>query len=180
MPLTVEPKHPEDLVAFRVNETVRSLAMSTVTATAVVMTPAMFVTVTVMTAIVAVVVIPLVTRRGVNHARRAIAHRRRAIGYLRRAVLDGWRTIRHGRRVTRCRDHDLRGIANRSGKGDAHGPTRLRRGGEPSDCDDRNQTKERFHFHEQFDGGFNGVFSNRKRRDVFRCEAVTTKGSENE
>ena len=154
-----EQKHPEDLVAFRVVCIARNLAVSAVTATMVIMTPAMFVTITVVAAIVAVVVMPLVARLVVNHRRR---------------------TISHGRRVTGCRDLDLRNVTNRSGNRDAHGPTRLRRGGEPSDCDDGNQTEERFCFHERFDGGFNGVFSRQNSRDVFRYEAVRTKGSENE
>ena len=173
MPMIFEQKHPEDLVAFRVVCIARNLAVSAVTATMVIMTPAMFVMVTVVTAIVAVVVMPLVARLDVNHRRRAIGHRRRAVN-------DGRRTISHGRRVTGCRDLDLRNVTNRSGNRDAHGPTRLRRGGEPSDCDDGNQTEERFCFHERFDGGFNGVFSRQNRRDVFRYEAVRTKGSENE
>jgi hypothetical protein len=173
LPLVFEQKHPEDLVAFRVRCIGRNLPASAVAATAVVMTPATFVAVTVVTAIVAIVVVPLVPRFDVNHRRRAIGHRRRAVN-------DGWRTIRHGRRITGGRDHDLRCIPNRSGKRDAHGPTRLRRGGEPSDCNDGNQTKERFCFHARFDGGFSGVFSGQKSRDVFRCEAVREKGSKNE
>lgn len=169
--LVSEEKHPKDLMILRVSGKVQSLAVSAVVATAVVMAPATVVTV--VTAIVPVIVLPLITRLDVNHARRAIDHRRRAVN-------DGRRTISHGRRINRRCDYNLRGITNRSGNRDAHGPTRLRRGGEPSDCEDRNQTEETFCFHERFDGGFNGVFSGRNRRDVFQFEAVTAKGRENE
>ena len=162
--LVSEQRHPEDLTAFRVMCIARNLAASAVAVTAVIMTPV---------AIVTVAVVPLVPRSDVNHPRRAIGHWRRTVN-------DAWRTIRHGRRIAWCCNHDLRCEANRSGKRDAHGPTRLRRGGEPSDCGDRNQTEDRFHFHARFDGEFTERFRGRKRRDVFRFKAVREKGSKNE
>src|ERR1041385_2987798 len=144
--LVSEQRHPEDLTAFRVRCIARNLAASAVAVAAVIMTPTAIVTV--VTAIIAVAVVPLVARSDVNHPRRAIGHWRRTVNGTRR-------TVRHRRRIAWSCNHDLRCKTNGSGKRDAHGQPRLRRGGEPTDRDDRNQTEQRFSFHEGFDGGFN-------------------------
>lgn len=169
-----EQKSPEDLRALRVNGKLRRLPMATVTTagTTIVAAP----TTPIVAAIVARAVGTFIPRRAVIpwrrtvvHGWRVVAHRRRAVNDRRRAVNDGRRTISDGR----CIPH---GSTERK----ANRNTRLRRGGEPNHCDHGNQTEDRFCSHAGFDGGFNGVFSRQKSRDVFRCEAVREKGSENE
>jgi len=147
-------KSPKDLGGLRVNELVRSLAVSAAVMTAiVVMTP----TALSMggTAIVLVAVTRLAARgdvhlrparcRSVNPARRAIRHRRRAAN-------DGRQTTRpshnHGRREW-----------DRHPESEVHGPTRLRRGGEPGECNCGNKTEHIFCRHERFDGVFSGLFN---------------------
>jgi hypothetical protein len=154
-------KHPEDQIALRVMCNARSLMASARAMAAARVT----ITVTVM---------PSVARRDVNHWRRAIPHRR--------AVHDGWRIIRHGRHIPWRRHHDRRREVHRRAEGNTHRhrPTRLRRGGEPSQSNHCDQTEKRFCFHARFDGAFNGVFSGWKNRDVFWREPVTEKVRENE
>ena len=156
MPLLFEQKSPEDLMDLRVNEVVRSLAMSAAVVTAIVMTP----TAVAMgrAAIVAVTVTGPATRGGVNHRpvrRRSVNHARRAIRYHRRAVNDG-------RQTTRCSDHDGRREDDRRPEGDSHRPSRLRRGGEPSNRKHGHQSKDIFYLHERFDGVFLGFFKSWK------------------
>ena len=158
MPLSVAQKIPEALVDLRVDGWARSLPVSAAIVTAIVMSPTAVATVLIVTAIIAVAISRTATRGDVNHrlarcrsvndARRAIRHRRRAI--------NDWR------RTTRCGDHDRRCVIDRSREGNAHRPTRLRRGGEPSESNHCNQTEEMFCFHARFDGLFPGFFRESK------------------
>ena len=169
-----QEKSPEDLMVLRVNELVRSLAMSAAVVTAIVMTP----TAVAMgrAAIVAVTVTGPATRGGVNHRsvrRRSVHHARRAIRHHRRAVNDG-------RQTTRGSDHDGRREDDRRPEGDAHRPTRLRRGGEPSDRNHCYQTEEMFCSHARFDGVFRRFFNELKQGQIAVFKSVRDKEVENE
>lgn len=108
----------------------------------------------------------LVRRRSVNHARRAIRHHRRAVN--------------DGRQTTRCSDHDGRREDDRRPEGDAHRPTRLRRGGEPSDRNHCYQTEEMFCSHARFDGVFRRFFKGSKKRHSTGLESVSEQRMDNE
>ena len=145
MPMMFEQKSPEALMDLRVGGRMRLLPMSTavVAAVATVIFTAPTAPVAVVAAIIAVVVMPVVARGAVNHRRRVIPH--------------GWRVVGHGRRAV----NDRRRIVNRCAEGYVHRPTRLSRGGEPSDGNYSNQTEQMFCFHARFDGGPARVFENR-------------------
>ena len=64
--------------------------------------------------------------------------------------------------------------------GDADRPTRLRRGGEPSDRNHCYQTEEMFCSHARFDGVFRGFFNGLKKWKVAGLESVSEKEFENE
>jgi hypothetical protein len=167
MPPAFELKSPEDLMALRVDERMRDSAMSAAVVTAiVVMTPTALAVGR--AAIVAVTVTGPATRGGVHHWpawRWRVNHARRAIRHDRRAVNNRWQT-------TRCSDLNGRREDDRRPEGDAHRPTRLRRGGEPSDRNHCYQTEEMFCSHARFDGVFMGFFKGLKMLQIACCKLV--------
>jgi hypothetical protein len=152
--LTLEQKSPDGLLALRVGERMRNLAMSATVATVIVMAP------TALAAVVplaAIIVTPHVTRIHVYHrtvGRRCVNHwrRDRPIRYGGRTSHDGrqtrWRSHHHS-----CRERD------RHPEREVQRPTRLRRGGEPSESNCGNQTEDIFCLHERFDGVFRWFFN---------------------
>jgi len=68
--------------------------------------------------------------------------------------------------------HDRRRIEDRQPKREVQRPTRLRRGGEPSDGNRGNQTEEMFCLHERFDEGFKGFFNVQKQLDISDIDSV--------
>jgi hypothetical protein len=61
-----------------------------------------------------------------------------------------------------------------------HRPTRLRRGGEPSNGNCGKQTEDMFCLHERFDDVFMRFFNELKKRKVAEFESVSEQGMENE
>jgi len=174
MPLLFEQKSPEDLMALRVDEKVRRLAVSAAVVTAIVMTPTALAVGG--TAIVAVAVTQPVTRGDINHRsarRRSVNHARRAIRHWRRAVNNRWQTTGGSHHDGRCEPY-------RSGEGDTHRPTRLRRGGEPSDRNHCYQTEEMFCSHARFDGVFRRFFKGIRNLQMTVVEEVSYQQMENE
>ena len=162
----LEQKCPEGLAALRVTGARRKLPVSAAVVAAVVPAVVTFPTTATPVWLVAAIVTMAPNRtaargdvnyrlarcRSVNHAGRAIRHRRR--------------TINDWRGTTRCGDHDCRGVNHGSGEGNAHRPTRLRRGGEPSYCDHCCQTDQMICFHARFDGRLWGLFRGFKMLQV--------------
>ena len=174
MQIELEQKSPEDLMALRVDEKVRRLAVSAAVVTAIVMTPTALAVGR--AAVVAVTVTGPATRGGVNH--RPV--RRRSVHHARRAIRHHGRAVNHRRRTTGSRDHDGWREPDRSREGDAHRPTRLRRGGEPSDRNHCYQTEEMFCSHARFDGVFRAFFNGLKMWQVAGFKMVSEKNVENE
>jgi hypothetical protein len=151
MPMTFEQKHPADLVARRVMCIARSLAASAVAVAAVVVTPAAFIAVTVVPAIIPIVVMPLVARGGVNH--RPAHWRSRPMDNHRRTGDHGQWAGRHiNRRGTHHRD--------RQAEDEVHRQARVGGSGEPTNGNHSYQTEQMFCFHGGFDGGPAAVFDN--------------------
>jgi hypothetical protein len=61
-----------------------------------------------------------------------------------------------------------------------HRPTRLRRGGEPSNGNCGKQTEDMFCLHERFDGAFMRFFNDLKKWKIAGFESVSEQGMENE
>jgi hypothetical protein len=159
---------------LRVSEVVRNLTVSAAVVTTIAMTP----TALAMrgTAIVAVAVTRLAARGDINHrpARcRSVNHARRAIRHHRRAINDGrqttWPSHNHRRRER-----------DRQPEREVQRPTRLRRGGEPSESNCGDQTEDIFCLHERFDGVVMEFFIRLKMLKTTVCESVSEQGSENE
>ena len=157
MSLRLLQKTPEALGDLRGEYSARRLPVPAAVVTTVVTVvsfPTTVAAVLVVTAIVAVTPSRTAARSDVNHG----LTRRRSVHHAGRAIRHRGRTIDHWRRTTRCGDHDCRGVNHGSGEGNAHRPTRLRRGGEPSYCDHCCQTDEMICFHARFDGQVWGLF----------------------
>lgn len=171
MPLSFEQKSPEDLMVRRVDGKLRRLAVSATVVAATALTAVLIVT-----AIVAVAVTRPVTGSDVHHR----LARRRSVNHPRRAIRHHWRAVNHRRRTTGSRDDDGWREPDRSREGDADRPTRLRRGGEPSDRNHCYQTEEMFCSHARFDGVFRRFFNGQKRWQVSGFKMVSEKKIENE
>lgn len=153
-------KSPEDLIVLRVDEAEGRLAASAVVVTAIVIPP----TALAMgrTAMVAVAVTWRAARGDIHHRPvrcRNVNHRRRAMWRRRWAV-------NNRRRTTGARDHYSRRERDRQPESEVQRPTRLRRGGEPSNSNRCDQTEEIFCLHERFDGTFKEFFSGQNKWKV--------------
>jgi hypothetical protein len=152
MQIELEQKSPEDLMVPRVNEVVRNLAVSAAVVTVGVMTP---------TALAAVV--PLAAIVVTPHVARVHVHHRSA-----------------RRRTTGARHNHSRRERDRQPESEVQRPTRLRRGGEPSESNCGNQTEDIFCLHERFDEVFMRFFNGLKKWKVAGFESVNEKEDENE
>ncbi len=134
---------------------VEMLSVATAIVATTILIPTVLVAVVTLTGIGMVSVIRSAARSDVEYwmaRRRRVNHWRRAIRYGRRAVNDG-------RQTTRCGHHHGGREQQRHPKGEVHRPTRLRRGGEPSNGNHCHQTEEMFCLHERFDYWFKSFFN---------------------
>jgi len=155
MPRAQKWKCPEDLIALRVRERMRILPVSAAVVTVSILIPTTLDAVVTLARIGAITVIRTATRSGVNHR----TTRRRSVNHARRAIRHRWRAVNDRRQATRCGHHDGGREQNRCSKREVHRPTRLRRGGEPSNGNCANQTEDMFCLHTRFDGVFMGFFN---------------------
>ena len=174
MPMVVETKHPEDLVARRVMCIAQNSAASAVAIAAGIVTPAPSVTAMVVAAIIAVVVVPAVARGDVNHRRRAIPHWRRAVN-------DGRWGVIHRRRINRRRwwgDVYRCRIGNGDAERDSDGPTGAGLGGERGCHPDDSDYDQCFSFHSWKVGRFvqGGVQGAGNRKKFFPVNGLARKG----
>ena len=176
MPMVLEQKHPEDLVARRVMCIVRNSVASAVAIAAGIVTPAASVTATVVAAIIAVVAMPTVARGDVNHRGRAIPHRRRAVNDGRWGVIHRRRINRRRGDVYRCR------IGDRDAERDSDGPTGAGLGGEHGCHPDDSDYDQCFSFHSCQIGRFiqGGVQGAGNGGKFFPVNELARKGGENE
>ena len=167
-------KSPEDLIVLRVDEAEGRLAASAVVVTAIVIPP----TALAMgrTAMVAVAVTWRAARGDIHHRPvrcRNVNHRRRAMWRRRWAV-------NNRRRTTGARDHYSRRERDRQPESEVQRPTRLRRGGEPSECNCGNQTEEMLCLHDRFDEVFMRFFKRLIELQIIGFESVKENELENE
>lgn len=162
-------KCPEDLTDLRATEALRVLPVSTLVVTVSILAPTTLAAVVTLARIGAITIIRPATREGVDHRKT----RRRSVDHARRAIWHRWQ-------ATRCSHHDGGREQNRRPEREVHRPTRLRRGGEPSNGNCANQTEDMFCLHERFDGVFMGFFNEFRKRKVAGFESVSEQGMENE
>ena len=163
-----EQKSPEDLMALRVDGLIRSLVVFAGMVAVIVTSPTALTTVV---AVAPIVVTPHVARSHVHHG--PARHRDGAIH-------DCGGTGHHRRQISGCGHHDRRRVEDRQPEREVQRPTRLRRGGEPSDGNRGNQTEEMFCLHERFDEVFRGFFNGQKQWDASGFKSVSEKVSKNE
>ena len=124
----------------------------------------------------AIVVTPDVTRIHVHHW----PARCRSVNYSRRAIRHRGRAVNYRRQTTRRGHHDRGRERHRQPERKVQRPTRVRRGGEPSQSDSGNQTEDIFCLHKRFDDLFILFFSGQKGWKVAGCKSVSEKEAENE
>ena len=175
-PRAYKEKSPKDLMALRASERMRILPVSAGVVTVSILTPTTLAAVVTLARIGAITIIRTATRGGVNHR----TTRRRSVDHARRAIRDRRRAVNDRRQATRCGHHDRGREQKRRPEREVQRPTRLRRGGEPSDGNCGNQTEDMFFLHERFDEVFMGFFNELKKRKVAEFESVSEQGKENE
>lgn len=155
-------------MALRVQRVMSSLAASAAIVTAIIAAPTGLMAALGVTALVAIAVVPLVSRGDIHDWMARIRHDRR--------------TIRHRRRA-RCVHRDrTRGVKDwqRQPEGEVHRNPCLGGAGQ-SDCGNHcYQTEQMFYFHGGSDGAGGEFFSAWKNRNMAVCESVRTKELENE
>jgi hypothetical protein len=153
-------KNPEDRLALRGQRVTSSLAASAAIVTAIIAAPTRLLAAMGVTALVAVVVVPSVSRRDI-HDRRP---RRGLIYDYRRAAHDGRRAIRHRRRARRRVNHDrTRGGKDwqRQPEREVHRNSCLGGAGQSEHCNHCYQTEQMFCFHGGSDGAVRHIFDSK-------------------
>jgi hypothetical protein len=150
-------KNPEDRSALRVRRVTSSSAASAAIVTAIIAAPTGLLATMGITALVAVVVMPSVTRGDIDDgtARHGLIH-----DYWRRVPHHWGRAIHHRRRAGRVDRDGTRGVKDwpRQPEGDVHRYSRLGGAGQSENCNHCYQSEQMLCFHGRSDGHAAGVF----------------------
>jgi hypothetical protein len=143
-------------VALRVQRVTSSLATSAAIVTAIIAAPTGLMAAMARAALVAVVVMPTVSRGDIHHRtpRHGLIHHRR------RALHHWWRAVGHRRRAWRIHRDRTRSVKDwqRQPKREVHRDSCLGGAGQ-SDCDNHcYQTEQMFCFHGRSDGAVRNIF----------------------
>lgn len=171
MPLMFEAKSPEDQMILRVKEWIQNLAASAAIVTAILVTITAFVAAMIITALVAIVVMALVTRSDIH----GLATRHWSIH-------DDRRAIRHTRRTWRVNRDGARGMKDWHGypKHEPDIQPCLGGAGQSDNCNRCNQTEEMFSIHGGSDEAIAAFFTGLEYMNIAVCESVRTKEVKNE
>jgi hypothetical protein len=179
-----EQKSPEDFSALRVKERIQNLAASATFLTTILVAITAFVAAMVITALIAIVVMPFVTRRDIHDrlaTRRGLIHDWCATWHW--LIHDDRRAIRHGWRARRLNHNDrTRSVKDWHGQ-PKHKPDRQPCLGGAGQSDNRNrcnQTEERYSFHGRSDEALATFFNGHEYMHVAVCESVILKEARNE
>ena len=184
MPMSFEAKSPEDQMILRVKEWIQNLAASATFLATILVAITAFVAAMIITALIAIVVTPFVTRGDIHDrlaTRRGLIHDWCATWHW--LIHDDRRAIRHGWRARRLNHKDrTRSVKDWHGQ-PQHKPDRQPCLGGAGQSDNRNrcnQTEEMFSFHGGSDETLATFFNGLEYMNVAVCESVRTKEVKNE
>ena len=163
---------------LRVKEWIQNLAASATVVAAILVTITVFAAAMIITALIAIVVMALVTRSDIHDW---CATRRRLIHHDGRATDHGW-TIRHRRRTWRVNRDRTRRVKDWHGH-PKHKPNIQPCLGGAGQSDNRNrcnQTEEMFSIHAGSDEALAAFFIGLEYMNIAVCESVRTKEVKNE